>query len=645
MWDKKKTVCICVVLPVLLFVILYASGFIAQFMINYNEWNDNGSVFGYETAPKFPSGEIAACIKAMTVVPYNLYGLLFCSVLFGVLIIFVMRMGFGGKGTFDKERNLTYSDKGTYGTSGFMSEPEMNKVLELVSDVSQTKGVILGKLEGKAVCLPEHTRMNRNVAVFGASGSMKSRAYARNVIFQCVARGESLVITDPKSELYGDMKWYLEENDYLVRVFNLVDPENSDSWNCLAEVEGQEIMAQLFCDVIIKNTGSEKGDHFWDNAEMNLLKALVLYVDQGFPLEGKNIGQVYKLLTLNSEKELNSLFDLLPVSHPAKAPYNIFQQAADSVRSGVIIGLGTRLQVFQNKLICKITSFDEISLTLPGQKKCAYFCITSDQDSAFDFLSSLFMSFVFIKLVKYADKYGEGGRLPVPVHILADELANGGCTIADLTKKISTIRSRALSISCIFQNLPQMQNRYPDNKWQEIIGNCDTQLFLGCTDEMTAEFISNRTGEVSVAVSTEAKQLNAMRISDYTPDYRQTSSVGKRKLMTPDEVLRLPLDQALIILRGQKVLKVEKYDYTLHPESKKIKVCRASEHVPEWRRNPEREEADFTSLLKPKPKEKKKRVKKESSVQIQEETDVEWPEGYFSNDSVIVATDKKSIMS
>jgi len=645
MWDKKKMICICVVLPMLLFVILYASGFIAQFMINYNEWNDNGSVFGYETAPKLPSSEIAACIKAMTVVPYNLYGLLFCSVLFGVLIIFVMRMGFGGKGTFDKERNLTYSDKGTYGTSGFMSEPEMNKVLELVSDVSQTKGVILGKLEGKAVCLPEHTRMNRNVAVFGASGSMKSRAYARNVIFQCVARGESLVITDPKSELYGDMKWYLEENDYLVRVFNLVDPENSDSWNCLAEVEGQEIMAQLFCDVIIKNTGSEKGDHFWDNAEMNLLKALVLYVDQGFPPEGKNIGQVYKLLTLNSEKELNSLFDLLPVSHPAKAPYNIFQQAADSVRSGVIIGLGTRLQVFQNKLICKITSFDEISLTLPGQKKCAYFCITSDQDSAFDFLSSLFMSFVFIKLVKYADKYGEGGRLPVPVHILADELANGGCTIADLTKKISTIRSRALSISCIFQNLPQMQNRYPDNKWQEIIGNCDTQLFLGCTDEMTAEFISNRTGEVSVAVSTEAKQLNTMRISDYTPDYRQTSSVGKRKLMTPDEVLRLPLDQALIILRGQKVLKVEKYDYTLNPESRKIKVCRASEHVPEWRKAPEREEADFTSLLKPKPKEKKKRVKKESSVQIQEETDVEWPEGYFSNDSVIVATDKKSIMS
>ena len=198
-----------------------------------------------------------------------------------------MRMGFGGKDTYDKERNLTYSDKGTYGTSGFMTDAEMQEVLELVGDIAKSRGVILGKLYGKAVCLPEKTRMNRNVAVFGASGSMKSRAYARNVVFQCVKRGESLIITDPKSELYADLCLYLQENGYTVRVFNLINPENSDSWNCLAEIEGQEIMAQLFCDVIIKNTGSPKGDHFWDNSEMNLLKALVLYVDQGFPPEDR----------------------------------------------------------------------------------------------------------------------------------------------------------------------------------------------------------------------------------------------------------------------------------------------------------------------------------------------------------------------
>lgn len=131
--------------------------------------------------------------------------------------------------------------------------------------------------------------MNRDIAVYGASGSMKSRAFARNMIFQCVARGknggvgESLIITDPKSELYESMAGYLENEGYTVRCFNLVNPENSDAWNCLMEIDGQETMAQVFSDVIIQNTGSAKGDHFWDNAELNLLKALVLYVEQGSP--------------------------------------------------------------------------------------------------------------------------------------------------------------------------------------------------------------------------------------------------------------------------------------------------------------------------------------------------------------------------
>lgn len=330
-------------------------------------------------------------------------------------------------------------------------------------------------------------------------------------------------------------------------------------------------------------------------AEMNLLKALILYVDQGFPPEAKNIGQVYKILTMSSEKELNSLFDLLPVTHPAKVPYCIYKQASDTVRSGVIIGLGARLQVFQNKLIRQITSYDEIDLTLPGKQKCAYFCITSDQDSTFDFLSSLFMTFIFIKLVRFADKEGKDGKLPVAVHILADELANTGA-ILELNKKISVIRSRNLSISCIFQNLPQMQNRYPFNQWSEIIGNCDSQLFLGCTDEVTATFISNRSGDVTVGVSSEAKQLNSWRMSDYTPEYRQTRSIGKRKLLTPDEIQRLPLNKALIILRGQKILEVEKYDYTLHPDSKKLVPRKASEHVPKWRENA-LEEYDFTPAL------------------------------------------------
>lgn len=593
--------------------ILYLSGYITQFIHNYQIWTDAGNLPGNGTSPVIPSMHPDTCFRALALYPYNIYGIVICLAAFVLFLFLFLRMGYDRNGGIsDKERNLSYSTKGTYGTSGFMTPAEMHQILKLVDNVSRTKGIILGKKGNKALCLPEKTRMNRNVAVYGASGSMKSRAYVRNAVFQCVARGESLILTDPKSELYEDMAVYLENQGYTVQVFNLVSPENSDSWNCLCEIEGQETMAQIFCDVIIQNTGAGKGDHFWDNAELNLLKALVLYVEQGFPPEAKNIGQVYKLLTMSSEKELNALFDLLPVSHPAKVPYCIYKQASETVRSGVIIGLGSRLQIFQNKIIRQITSYDEIDLTLPGREKCAYFCIVSDQDHSFDFLSSLFLSFIFIKLVRYADTHGENGALPVPVHILADELGAASGTILDLPTKISVIRSRAISISCIFQNLPQMQNRYPFNAWQEILGNCDSTVFLGCTDPITAQFISDRTGIASVNVASEAKQLNSWRVSDYTPEYRKTESIGKRAVLTPDEVLRLPLDEELIILRGQKVLKAQKYDYSLHPEAKKLLKRKASSHIPKWREQL-MDEIDYIPAV---PKEKRPVRKKKSSSDL-----------------------------
>ena len=501
-----------------------------------------------------------------------------------MLLLLVMRIGYSDTGEYDEDRNFTYSAKGTYGTSGWMSRKEMAGVLELVADLRRYQGIVLGMLERKAVCVPEKTRLNSNLAVYGASGSMKTRSFCMNRILQGVSRGESLVICDPKSELYEKSSEYLRDKGYTVRVFNLVSPENSDSWNCLCEVEGQELMAQLFVDVIIKNTtGGGKGDHFWDSAEMNLLKALVLYVDKGYPPENRNMGQVYQLITLNSETALNSLFEVLPINHPAKAPYSLFKQASDSVRSGVIIGLGSRLQVFQAELIKKITARDEIDLELLGQKPCAYFLVTSDQDSTFDFLASLFLSFVFIKLVRYADKNCEGGRLPVPVHVLGEELTACG-TIPDLSRRLSVIRSRNISMSCVFQNLAGLQNRYPLNLWQEILGNCDVQLFLGCTDPLTAEYVSSRTGLASVAVSSKSKQLGTWRISNYTPEYRETSGVGKRPVLTPDEVLRLPIDEALVIIRGKKTLKVDKMDYSKHPEYPLLRSCKASAHIPEWRR-------------------------------------------------------------
>ena len=570
--------------PIAILAVLYAGGYLGQFIGNYALWKQGGGYPGDGTSPLPPTPSFSVCLHAAVRPPYGIYGIFICIGLLAVLLLFVMRIGYSDTGKYDGDRNFTYSAKGTYGTSGWMSRKEMSGVLELVADLRRYQGIVLGMLERKAVCVPEKTRLNSNLAVYGASGSMKTRSFCMNRILQGVSRGESLVICDPKSELYEKSSEYLRDKGYTVRVFNLVNPENSDSWNCLCEVEGQELMAQLFVDVIIKNTtGGGKGDHFWDSAEMNLLKALVLYVDKGYPPENRNMGQVYQLITLNSETALNSLFEVLPINHPAKAPYSLFKQASDSVRSGVIIGLGSRLQVFQAELIKKITARDEIDLELLGQKPCAYFLVTSDQDSAFDFLASLFLSFVFIKLVRYADKNCEGGRLPVPVHVLGEELTACG-TIPDLSRRLSVIRSRNISMSCVFQNLAGLQNRYPLNLWQEILGNCDVQLFLGCTDPLTAEFVSSRTGLASVAVSSKSKQLGTWRISNYTPEYRETSGVGKRPVLTPDEVLRLPIDEALVIIRGKKTLKVDKMDYSKHPEYPLLRSCKASTHIPEWRR-------------------------------------------------------------
>ena len=569
------------VIPLAVLALLYGGGYVAQFIYNYDVWQAAGGAYG--TAPQIPDHGFFICLRAVFRFPYGLYGIGICIVLLALLVFMVMRMGGSDTGEYDRKRNIIYSRKGTYGTAGFLSRREVSEVLDIVPDIRKHHGTILGLLDGDVVCIPKETRFNGNLAVYGASGSKKTRAFCVNMILQSAARKQSLVICDPKSELYEKTSQYLRDKGYTVKVFNLVTPASSDSWNCLAEIEGQELMAQLFCDVIIKNTGDGRGDHFWDNAELNLLKALVLYVERGYPAENRNIGEVYKLLTMSSEKELNALFEVLPVEHPAKGPYNIFQQSSESVRGGVIIGLGSRLQVFQNQDIRNITSYDEIDLELPGKQPCAYYCITSDQDSTFDFLSSLFLSFIFIKLVRYADQKCPGGRLTVPVHVLGEELCACG-VIPDLSRKISVIRSRSISMSCVFQNLAGLQNRYPYNQWQEILGNCDVQLFLGCTDPLTADYISTRTGEVSINVTSTAKQLGTWRISNYTPEYRETSGVGRRRLMTMDEVLRMDIDKALVIIRGKNVLEVDKYDYSRHPEAKKLRDSKASAHIPDWRR-------------------------------------------------------------
>lgn len=567
--------------PLLGGLTLYVSGLAAQLLINYNAWQEQGGELGSGIPPELPDPALLACLRAVFHWPEGLVSVAVCLIVLAVVFIFVFRVGRDGAGTYDSDRRLTYADSGSYGTAHFMSEREMRGVLEKKS-VESTDGIILGKMGKDVVSLPVDSRLNKHMAIIGSSGSMKSRAMIRNLLLQAVRRGESAIVTDPKSEIYADMAVYLKNQGYTVKVLNFVDPEHSDSWNCLLEVGDDEQMAQTLCDTIIKNTSGGKGDHFWDTAELNLLKALVLYVSLSYKPERRNIGEVYNLICSKSEAQLSKMIETLPQGHPAKTPYHIFHQASETIRTSIVIGLGSRLQLFQSKLVREITSHNEIDLELPAKEKCVYFCIIDDQSTAFDFLSSLFFSFLFIRLTRYADQHGPGGRCNIPVNLLLDEHPNCGL-ILDFNKKVSVCRSRDLIVVLACQSVGQLANRYPNDVWQEILGNCDTQICMGCSDAMTARFLSERTGEVTIGVQSTSKQLSSWQVSTYTPQYRQTSSVGRRQLMTMDEVLRMPVDEALVIIRGQNVLKLKKFDYTLHPEAGKLVKCRASDHIPQWR--------------------------------------------------------------
>ena len=319
------------------------------------------------------------------------------------------------------ERNFRVSDQGTYGTANFADRERIEETFDIMP-CEKVDGAILGMLDDKGLetvarkdyAPPSRHTLNPNIAIFGAAGTGKSRCYIRPAIFQLAKNNESMIITDTKGEMYRDMSVYLRTQGYCVKVFNLKDLACSDAWYIFDDLENEAAvtdLAQTLAAIVIDNTSGAKGDLFWDRAEMNLLTALTLYVlrDDKLKKNGtRGLGAVYSLLVGSDIESLDARFKILPESHEAKSSYQIFMQSSDSVRSGVVLGLATRLQVFKNEAARKITQYNEIDLTLPGKRKCAYFLIMSDQEGTYTFLSSLFFSFLFIRLVNAADSTTSG---------------------------------------------------------------------------------------------------------------------------------------------------------------------------------------------------------------------------------------------
>jgi type IV secretion system protein VirD4 len=571
------------------------------------------STFG-EAGEKPVSVWTASPIKNLLAV-FTVEGVVIAAV--GVLLVcLITKKGYiwfsGYKYTRDP-RGFDILPDATHGSSGFMTMREMTRIFD-ISPASELTGTILGKCgksaraantsdggtdipaydkHAKYVSLKRSSPLNDHTLVYGASGTGKSRGFVRPFVMQTVKRRESLIIVDPKSETYESMASYLLGNGYVVKVFNLLDMDNSDGFNVMADIQRDINLVPSIADVVIKNTsnGRDQPSDFWDKAELNLLMALIHYV-QGqsvpgtntpLPIERRSFGAIYKMLSRETFGDLEDRFARLPKNHPAQGTYGIFKLAPRNIWGNIATGLGTRLTVFQNELVDTITSHNGIDLALPGHVPCAYFCVISDQENPYEFLSSLFFSTLFSRLTDYARRHGVQGRLPVAVNVCLDEF----CNIGDFGFKrlISTVRSRNINCQVLVQGVSQLENRYPRNEWQEIVSNCDAQIYLGGNDNYTAKYISEKCGKVTISVKNNQMPLTPLFSPVYssTRPYSQTSSNTQRDLMQPDEVLRLPNERCLVMIRGQKPLWLYKLTPEELPGYMEILPSRITDYVPEWR--------------------------------------------------------------
>lgn len=463
----------------------------------------------------------------------------------------------------------------THGSARWAEKSDLARVCDFGFGPGTMLGGIKGPLGLVPVRIPQKLKkwMNNHVLVVGAPGSGKSRGYVRPNILTAVRTGESFIVTDPKGELFRDMAAWLTDKGYVVKALNLrpADMHLSDSWNPVGEIR-TTLDADVFAQVVISTTeiGSAKGgDSFWTRAEENLLKALALYVTHGADgnLRPGTMAQIYDLLSSGDHVALDKLFVKLPDGHPAKGPYNVYAMAGENVRGGVVIGLGTRLSVFQQDAVRRVTNASEVDLALPGKEKCAYFVITPDTQDAFDFLASLFFTFLFVRLVEAADAE-VSGQLKVPVRLLLDEFANI-VSISNFEKKIATARSRGITCHVIIQGLPQLERKY-GRAWQEIKACCDTAVVLGVKDDYTAQYIARLLGRCTV--ETHSRSRDVAPLSSSLFDSRENRGATGRELMTPDELQRLPAKFCLVFLpAGTPPAKLRVVDYTEFPEAGELK--------------------------------------------------------------------------
>ena len=414
---------------------------------------------------------------------------------------------------------------------------------------------------------PKNAR-NKNVLVVGGSGSGKTRFWLKPNLLQCHS---SYVVTDPKGSIVVECGNALLKNGYKVKILNTINFKKSMHYNPFAYVHSEKDILKLVTTLMTNTKGEGSGgDPFWEKSERLLLTALIAYLHYEAPVEEQNFATLLEMLNtmqvLEDDEEYQNPVDLLFEELAKKKPnsfagrqYKLYKLAAGKTAKSILISCGARLAPFDIQELRDLTMYDELQLDTLGDKKTALFLIMSDTDSTFNFLISMVYTQLFNLLCDKADDV-YGGKLPIHVRCLIDECANIG-QIPNLEKLVATIRSREISACLVLQARSQLKAIYKDNA-DTIVGNMDSQIFLGGSEPTTLKDLSEMLGKETIDA------FNTSDTRGNSPSYGTTFQKMGHELLSRDELAVLDGGKCILQLRGVRPFLSDKYNLTQHPNYK-----------------------------------------------------------------------------
>ena len=414
---------------------------------------------------------------------------------------------------------------------------------------------------------PKNAR-NKNVLVVGGSGSGKTRFWLKPNLLQCHS---SYVVTDPKGSIVVECGNALLKNGYKLKILNTINFKKSMHYNPFAYVHSEKDILKLVTTLMTNTKGEGSGgDPFWEKSERLLLTALIAYLHYEAPMDEQNFATLLEMLNtmqvLEDDEEYQNPVDLLFEELAKKKPnsfagrqYKLYKLAAGKTAKSILISCGARLAPFDIQELRDLTMYDELQLDTLGDKKTALFLIMSDTDSTFNFLISMVYTQLFNLLCDKADDV-YGGKLPIHVRCLIDECANIG-QIPNLEKLVATIRSREISACLVLQARSQLKAIYKDNA-DTIVGNMDSQIFLGGSEPTTLKDLSEMLGKETIDA------FNTSDTRGNSPSYGTTFQKMGHELLSRDELAVLDGGKCILQLRGVRPFLSDKYDLTQHPNYK-----------------------------------------------------------------------------